>query len=227
MFFLRKEWRDPEDGIETVLLHWTASRLEQEPKWTRAQQTTVMVPQPATTYPVLRSCSLWVILPFSRKRLLTVESEDGPRFLLHSFCEVIQRGRTWSTEVTSQEIRALTITHSDQSAECTQAVLYYSLDALTHVSCVPMFLEGLPTKYQCLPSLPEHRPSAEEYRAWARRYRLVTGLPAPHTFRGQIWGPVNTRVLYTVYFSRQGTHNPFSEGGFWLLREGGPWEVTL
>src|SRR5712692_3490417 len=74
MFFLRKEWRDPEDGIETVLLHWTTSRLEQEPNWTRAQQTTVMIPQP-TPRPVLRACSLWIVPPFSRKRLLTVEPE--------------------------------------------------------------------------------------------------------------------------------------------------------
>ncbi len=226
MFFLRKEWRDPEDGIETVLLHWTTSRLEQEPNWTRTRQTTVMIPQP-TPSSVVRVSSLWIVPPFSRRRLLTVGTEDGLAFLLHSFHEVIQQGRTWSTEVTSQEIRAITITHSDQSTECTQAFLYYSLDALAHVNCVPMFLDGLPTKYQCLPSLPEHQPSAEEYRAWARRYRLVTCLPAPHTFRGQIWGPVNTRALYAVYFSRQGTYNPFNEGGFWLLRDGGPWEVTL
>lgn len=226
MFFLRKEWRDPEDGIETVLLHWTTSRLEQEPNWTRTQQTTVMIPQPITR-PGLRSCSLWVIPPFPRKRLLPVESEDGPKFLLHSFCEVIQRGRTWSTEVTSQEIRLRTITHSDQSAEWTQAFLYYSLDALAHVNRVPMFLEGLPTRYQGWPFLPEHQPRAEEYRAWARRDRRVTCLPAPHIFRGHIWGPANTRALYTVYFSRQGTDNPFSEGGFWLLHNGGPWEVTL
>jgi len=185
MFFLRKEWRDPEDGIETVLLHWTTSRLEQEPNWTRARQTTVMIPQP-TPSSVVRVSSLWIVPPFSRRRLLTVGTEDGLAFLLHSFHEVIQQGRTWSTEVTSQEIRAITITHSDQSTECTQAFLYYSLDALAHVNCVPMFLDGLPTKYQCLPSLPEHQPSAEEYRAWARRYRLVTRLPAPHTFRGQI-----------------------------------------
>ncbi|HEV8711885.1 MAG TPA: hypothetical protein VGX03_03545 [Candidatus Binatia bacterium] len=226
MFFLRQEWRDPEDGIETVLLHWTTSRLEQEPNWLRAQQTTVMMPQPATR-PGLRACALWVVPPFSRKRLLTVELEDGLKFLLHSFCEVIQRGRSWSTEVTSQEIRAMTITHSDQSAECTQAFLYYSLDALVHVNRVPMFLEGLPMKYQGVPALPEHRLSAEEHQTRARRYRLVTRLPASHTFHGQIWGPANTRALYTVYFSRQGTYNPFSEGGFWLLRDGGPWEVTL
>jgi len=226
MFFLRKEWRDSEDGIETVLLHWTTSRLEQEPNWIRARQTTVMISQPAI-HPGLRACSLWVIPPFSRQRLLTVESQDGPKFLLHSFCEVVQRGKIWSTEVTSQEIRAVTIAQSDQSAECTQAFLYYSLDALAHVNCVPMFLEGLPRKYQCLSPLPEHRPSEEEHQTWARRYRLMTRLPAPHTFYGQIWGPANTRALYTVYFSRQGTYNPFSEGGFWLLRDGGPWEVML
>lgn len=79
-----------------------------------------------------------------------------------------QAGSSDITLVTSQEIELVTITHSDQSAECIQAFLYYSLDALTHMNCVPMFLEGLPIKYQCLPSLPEHQPSVEEYRAWAR-----------------------------------------------------------
>jgi len=226
MFFLRKEWQDPEDGIETALLHWTAGRPGQEPNWRRAQQTTVMMPQPAAR-PGLRACSLWVVPPFPRRRLWAAGPEGGPRFLLHSFCEVIQRGRTWSTGVTSQEMRAKKVTHSDQSAECTQAFLYYSLDALAHVNRVPMFLEGLPLKYQPSPTHPQQRASGAEHRAWARRHRLVTRLPAPHTFHGQIWGPADTRALYTVYFSRQGTYNPFSEGGFWLLRDGGPWEVTL
>ncbi|MBI3802083.1 MAG: hypothetical protein HY268_34575 [Deltaproteobacteria bacterium] len=226
MFFLRKEWQDPEDGIETVLLHWTTSRLEQEPSWRRARHTTIMMPQP-TSRPGLRACSLWVSPPLAPSRLLSMEVEDGPRFLLHSFCEVIQRGRSWSTEVTNQAIRTRTVTHSDQSAECTQAFLYYSLDALAHVNRVPMFLQGLPLKYQCLPSLPDHPPRLDEQRTWARRYRFMTRLPAPHTFQGQIWGPAHTRALYAVYFSRQGTYNPFSEGGFWLLDNGGPWEVTL
>ena len=226
MFFLRQEWQDPEDGIETVLLHWTTSRLDQEPTWRHAQHTAIMIPQPHAR-PGQRACALWVSPPFSRRRLLTSRVEDGPQFLLHSFCEVIQRGRTWSTEVTTQEIRAKVVTHSDQSAECTQAFLYYSLDALAHVNRVPMFLEGLPLKYQWLPPLPDHQPSLDEYRVWAKRYRFLTRLPAPHTFRGQIWGPANTRALYAVYFSRQGTYNPFNEGGFWLLHNGGPWEATL
>src|SRR5215510_12233613 len=164
MFFLRKEWQDPEDGIETVLLHWTTSRLDQEPSWRRAQQTTIMMPQ-STSRPGLRTCSLWVSPPFSSRRVLPSAGEDGPRFLLHSFCEVVQRGRTWSTEVTNEEIRTRTVSHSDQSAECSQAFLYYSLDAMAHVNRVPMFLEGLPLKYQWLPSLPDHQPILDEQRA--------------------------------------------------------------
>jgi hypothetical protein len=185
-----------------------------------------MIPQPAT-YPVLRSCSLWVIPPFSRQRFLQAEPESRQKFLLHFFYEVIQRGRSWSTGVNTQEIRSVTVTHSDHSAEYTAAFLYYSLDALAHVNCVPMALEGLPLRYQFLPSLPEGEGNEKAFRARARRYKLIAHLPPPHIFRGQIWGPADTRALYTVYFGRQGVYNPFSEGGFWLLREGGPWEVQL
>jgi hypothetical protein len=33
-------------------------------------------------------------------------------------------------------------------------------------------------------------------------------------------------VLHS-HFSRRGTYNPFAEGGFWLFRDGNPWEVQL
>jgi hypothetical protein len=226
MFFLRKDWRDPEDGIETVILHWTTTVVGQEPGWRRANQV-VMVPQPATA-PVRRHCSVWITPPFPRKRLLTREPEEQPaKFLFHSFFTVIQRGRMWSTEVENQEIRGRMVSHSDPSVEYTQAFLYYSLDELAHVNCVPMFLEGLPAKFQFLPPLPGGTVSAEDHKMRARRSKLIARLSAPHTFCGQLWGPAGTRALYTVYFSRQGALNPFSEGGFWLLNGGRLWEVNL
>ena len=225
MFYLRKEWQDPEEGIETVVLHWTTTRADQEPNWKRAHATAVMLPQP-TSLPTTRSCPLWVTPPFSRTRFLSAESPEERLFVLHSFCEVIQRGRTWSTEPTRQKMRAEQVTYSDQSGDYTQACLYYSLDGLAHVNRVPMFLEGLPPKYQCLPSLPERQAGNAEYKAWAKRSRFVARLPVPYVFRGQLWGPVGTRALYSIYARREGL-NPFTDGGFWLLRGGTLWEVQL
>ena len=226
MFFLRKEWQDPEDGIEMVVLHWTTTRREQQPNWKRAHPTAVMIPQPAT-YPAVRSCPLWVIPPFPRTQLLAVNADTDSRFLLHSFCEVVQRGRSWSTEVTVQEIRAETITYSDMTGEFTHAFLYYSLDGLTHGNRVPMRVEGLPTRYQCPPVLPEHEAGDKEYRLWGRRSRRIAQLPLPHIFHGQIWGPVGARALYSVYLSQRWTYNPFAENGMWLLQDGRLWEVRI
>lgn len=225
MFFLRKEWQDPEEGIETVVFHWTTTGVDQEPNWKRAHATTVMLPQP-TSSPVMRSCSVWVVPPFSRTRFLSAESPEARRFFLHSFCEIVQRGRTWSAEPVLEEIRAEQITYSDHSGDYTQAFLSYSLDRLAHVNRMPMFLEGIPPKYQRLPSLPERQAGGAEYKAWARRSRLVAQLPLPHVFRGQLWGPVGTRALYSIYLRREGL-NPFTDGGFWLLRDGTFWQVQL
>jgi hypothetical protein len=225
MFYLRKEWQDPEEGIETAVLHWTTTRVDQEPNWKRAHPTTVLLPQPPS-FSTLRSCSVWVAPPFSYTRFLSAESAETQRFLLHFFCEVIQRGRTWSTEPTRQEMRAEQITYSDLSGDYTQAILYYSLDGLAHVNRLPMFLEGIPSKYQRLPSLPERQAGNAEYKAWARRSHMVARLPVPHVFRGQLWGPVGTRALYSIHLRREGL-NPFTDGGFWLLREGTLWEVQL
>ena len=225
MFYLRKEWQDSEEGIETVVLHWITTRVEQEPNWKRAHATTVMLPQPPSL-PILRSCSVWVVSPFSRTRFLNAESPEERSFLLHSFYEVIQRGRTWSTEPTQQEIRAEQIIHTDLSGDYTQASLYYSLDGLAHVNRVPMFLEGVPLKYQRLLSLPERQVGDAEYKAWAKRSHFVARLSVPHIFRGQLWGPVGTRALYAIYLRREGL-NPFADGGFWLLRDGIFWEVKL
>jgi len=225
MFFLRKDWQDPEDGIEAVLLHWTSTLLEQEPNWKRPHQVTMMIPQSAP-FPMRRQCILWVVPPFSR-RLGTEAKKNAASFLLHSFCEVIQRGRTWNTKTTGQEIRAITVSHVDPSAECTQGWLYYSLDELAHVNCTPLFLEGLPAKYQFISSLPLDGWSDKNFKVSAKRYKLIAQLPRPHTFHGQIWGPASARAVYSVYLRRHGTYNPFNEGGLWVLREGRLWEVRL
>lgn len=225
MFYLRKEWQDPEEGIETAVLHWTTTRVDQEPNWKRAHPTTVLLPSLVSSA-VSRSCSVWVIPPFSHARFLRAALPEEQRFLLHSFCEIIQRGRTWSTEPTRQEIRAEQITYSDVSGDYTQAMLYYSLDGMAHVNRVPLFLDGVPLTYQRLPSLPERYTGHAAYKAWAKRSHLVARLPVPHVFRGQLWGPVGTRALYSIHLRREGL-NPFTDGGFWLLREGTLSEVQL
>lgn len=226
-FCLRQEWQDPEDGIEAVVIHWMVTALAQEPIWRKPHQVTMMIPQPATT-PGRRQGTLWVIPPFSVARAFAMTEEESPQgFLLHSFREVLQRGRTWNTEATSQEMRAATVSHVDRSAECTQGWLYYSLDGLTHVNCVPMFLRGLPDKFQLLSAWPVGESRDEDFELLARREKLIAQLPVPHIFYGRLWGPAQSRVLYSVYFNRRGTYNPFAERGFWLFRDGNPWEVQL
>ena len=226
MFFLRKDWQDPEDGIEMVVLHWTTTRRDQPPNWKRAYLTTTMIPQPGR-YPVLRSCLLWVPIPGPRARLLTAVADVDARFLLHSFCEVVQRGRAWSTEVTVQEIRAETVTYRDMAGDFTHAFLYYSLEGFIHGNRAPMRVEGLPARYQDPATLPEHEASNKEYLLWGRRARRIAELPLPHIFYGQVWGPVGARAFYSVYLSQRWAYNPFAENGMWLLQDGGPREVRL
>lgn len=226
MFFLRKDWRDAEDGVEMVVLHWTTTRLGQHPNWRRAHSTTVMNPQPGT-YPVVRSCQLWVRPPFPRTQLRAGNIEGSSLFLLHSFYEVTQRGRVWSTEVTMQNIRAETITYSDTTGEYTHAFLYYSLDEFTHGNRTPMWIDGLSSRYQQPPVLPEHVAGNKEYHLRAKRSQLIAQLPLPRIFRGQMWGPIGARALYSVYLIQRWTYNPFAENGVWLLQDGRPWEAQL
>jgi hypothetical protein len=226
MFFLRKDWRDADDGIEMVVLHWAATREGQQPNWRRAHATTVMNAQPGR-YPIVRSCQLWVVPPFPRTQLLAGSTEENSRFLLHWFSEVTQHGRVWSTAVTTQEIRAETITHSETTRDYASAWLYYSLDDFTHGNRASMWIDGLSTRYQHPPVLPEHEASHKEYQLRAKRSQLIARLSLPRVFRGRLWGPVGARALYSIYLSRQWSYNPFAEGGLWLLRDGRPWEVRL
>jgi len=228
MFLLSKEWQDQEDGIEMVILHWASTLIGRKPRWKRGSQAAMMIPQPSTA-PVLRRCSMWITPPFSRKQAWGGEGENQREgFLLYSFFECVQRGRTWSTEVSNQEIRAVTISHADPSSACSSAFLYYSLDEFKTVNRVPMLLEGLPAYDQSFPVLPDSMPSKKDVIVRTQRYdELIARLPTPHTFHARLWGPKGNRVLYAVYFSRQGAYNPFSDGGFWLLNDGRPWEIQL
>jgi len=188
---------------------------------------TMMMPQPASA-PVRRQCALWVTPPLMRKPPPLAGEEARPaRFLLHSFCEVIQRGRSWNAEVTSQEIRLVTISHIDPSAECTHGMLYYSLDNLTHVNGIPLLLQGLPTRSYLSGALPVESVNDKDRRVRMTRAKHVTQLSSPHIFHGSLWGPVGARAFYSVYLRCEGAYNPFSERGFWLLRNGSLWEVTF
>ena len=227
MFFLNREWQDPEAGIEAVLLHWQTTPMERQPNWRKAHPQTMMMPQPATT-PVRRQSTFWVTPPVARKlRSEKKEEEEAPRFLLHSFYEVVQRGRTWNMGVTSQEMRLVTVSHVDPSAEYTQGTLYYSLDNLAHMNCAPMFVKGLSINSRLCRTLPIESLDNKDRRAYMIREKRIRQLSLPHIFYGSMWGPVGARALYSVYFRRDGAYNPFSERGFWLLRNGGFWEVTF
>lgn len=226
MFFLRKDWRDGDDGIEMVVLHWATTREGQPPNWRRAHATTVMNPQPGS-YPAIRSCQLWVIPPFPLTQLRGVKAEEHSRFLMHWFCEVTHRGRVWSTEVTTQDLRAETITHSETTGEYTHAWLYYSLDDFTPGNRAAMWIDGVSTRYQHPVALPEHEARHKEYQLRAKRSQLIVQLPLPRLFRGQLWGPVGARAFYSIYLSRQWSYNPFAESGMWVLQGGRPWEVRL
>ena len=227
MFFLNREWQDPEDGIEAVLLHWQTTPAEQEPNWRKAHPQTMMMPQSAAT-PARRQGALWVAPPFARKAQTEGDGEErSTRFLLHSFYEVVQRGRAWNVEVTSQEIRSVTVSHADPSAECTHAILYYSLDNLLHMNCVPMVAGGLSARSQVRGTLPTESFNDKDRKSHMMRAKRILQLPLPHIFHGNIWGPVGARALYSIYLRRDGSYNPFSERGFWLLRNGSFWEVTF
>lgn len=67
----------------------------------------------------------------------------------------------------------------------------------------------------------------KDRKAHLMRAKRILQLPLPHTFHGNIWGPVGARALYSIYLHRDAAYNPFSERGFWLLRNGGFWEVTF
>lgn len=233
MFWLSKVWQDPEAGIELVSLRWTLTMLGREPDWRRVTQSVVMVPQPGTT-PVRRRCSVWVPAPPFLRRLGPLEpGQTAVSFLCHSFFEVVQRGRMWTTRAEVQEIRVAGVSHTDPTSACTDACLYYSVledgevNPLQPIQRTPMLLEGRTPAQQFLPLLPDMALSDKDLQVRSQREAVTAGLPPPHTFRAWIWGPKDARLLYAVHFYQQGAYNPFREGGYWLLNNGSPWTLTL
>ena len=121
----------------------------------------------------------------------------------------------------------MTVAHTDPSADCTHAMLYYSLDNLAHMNCVPMVVRGLSPRSRPRGALPTEGLNDKDRRDYLTRMKRILQLPLPHIFHGNMWGPVGARALYSIYLRRDGAYNPFSERGFWLLRNGGFWEVTF
>ena len=91
--------------------------------------------------------------------------------------------------MTTQEVRAETITYSDVAGEYTHAVLYYSLDGLVHGNRAPMRVEGLPARYQRLPALPEREAGNKEYRPWAKRTQFLAPSAAAASLSRSGLGP--------------------------------------
>lgn len=205
-FYLRKEWVDVEDGIETVLLHYTMAHLGQAPDWERKTETREMFPE-------------W---GWNRKRRSKViwlgrDLDGKEQYNLHYKFQVIG-ARPRETEVYVEEIVADgSLTFVDHVGDYTNVCLYWSVNGWGAYNYSTMFEAGVEYDHP-FSSLRFYR-HAHDPEFLRGRYEMLRGMPLPHVFHGKVHAPRGSRVNFCFHIMRRG--DPYGRDyDFWDNNEG-------
>jgi hypothetical protein len=181
--YLKKEWVDHEDGIESVVLHMTLGQINLPANWNHVESFTMM-PEWGTV-PLRRS---WVV------RLPTHLNNDE-RYLFHYYFQArYEDGSEKVSDTFTQLIIPKTVEYIDHSGTCSHIVLHWSIDGWTYPQNTELEVEGIEWG-------DEFSVSQAPYRAGDRLYERgrffsMQRLPAPRRFYATIWAPRGSTLNY-------------------------------
>lgn len=181
--YLKKDWFDHEDGIDSVTLNVTLGPINLPANWNHVDSF-VMMPEWGTV-PLKRS---WVV------RLPTHLHTDE-KYLFHYYFQArYEDGSEKVSDTFTQLIMPKSVEYIDHSGSCSHITLHWSIDGWSYPQNTELEVEGIDWG-------DEFSISQAPYRSGDRlfeRGRLVTiqRIPAPRRFFATIWAPRGTTLNY-------------------------------
>ncbi|HEX2171320.1 MAG TPA: hypothetical protein VHL09_02600 [Dehalococcoidia bacterium] len=220
-FYLKKEFWDTSDGIESVVIHYTSSPLGTRPDWTRAESRAMAAGERLRTgvgevakYGPPAPQTPQFVHPRLRKKVLTVPSDVydwringwSRNFSFHYFYEIVQSGQRRFTPVLSEEIASREVILIDalgiSGGACTNWSIY-DWDAPQFSPMEdPQFTARFGANHP-LEQLRFYSAPLQDAFGVAKKAALDT-LPLPHAFRARVSAPVGATVRLRFHVGNWG-----------------------
>ncbi|MBU1106146.1 MAG: hypothetical protein KKB51_05705 [Candidatus Riflebacteria bacterium] len=181
--YLKKEWVDQEDNIESVTLGVALGHINNPVDW-ETTETFVMMPEWGTE-PLRRS---WVIR-------IPTHYEGSERYLFHYFFQIhYTNGSEKVSNNFAQLVMPKTIEYIDHSGSCVHVRLHWSLGAWSYPQDTELEVEGIEWGN-------EFSVSHVAYRSGDRLYEhgraaAINRIEMPRVFKAQIWAPHGEEINY-------------------------------
>jgi hypothetical protein len=204
-FALTKEWVDPSPGIDLVEVHYVWGPPGEPPDWER-QETAVATPLDPGP-PPRRAAALE--LP---------RFVDGATdFLLHSFFFVAGAGGQASTPVITEQIGAREVRYDDADNRYTNVGVVWTVGGSRDPNYSVAARDGLPFS---------GGDDQAGDQAFTPVYEFVQAVPAPHVFRGRVWGVKGQPVTHVFHLVRLGSPAG-DDAERWDDNGGRGWPLTI
>lgn len=181
--YLKKEWVDQEDNIESVTFSMALGQLNTPANWDNTESY-IMMPEWGTA-PLKRS---WVVR-------IPTHLEGSERYLFHYYFQIrYTDGSEKVSDDFSQLIMPKVIEYIDHSGNCVHVKMHWSLAGWTYPQDTEFEVAGIEWG-------DEYSVSHSAYRFGDRLYErgraaAVAHLPVPRVFRATIWAPRGEEVNY-------------------------------
>jgi hypothetical protein len=215
-WYMKREWLDQEPGIDSVYIHYTCTPYEMGPDWEHYGETRLME-QNAVIKEGMGGTILVELSdapvherpskspPHARIRVLKCPTRIwDPRtnrqtenFLFHHYFEVHQNGKTWNTEVFTEEIVCREVELVDEVGNVWGTCAHWSLYDDDATQYVPAEVDGFIQRYG-----EDNEFRSYKYYTHPDRGRFPTTktlmtreIPMPHRWRSKMWGPRGAQVI--------------------------------
>ena len=181
--YLKKEWLDQEDNIESVTLSLVFGHLNRPPDW-KSMQSFTMMPE-------------WGTAPLKRSWILRIPThfEGSERYLFHYFFQIrYADGSDKVSDNFTQLIMPREIEYIDHSGACTHVRLHWSLNNWAYPQDTELEADGIEWSSEFSVSHAPYRHGDPLYERG--RAARINGLPMPRVFRATIWGPHREVINY-------------------------------
>ncbi|NCB37491.1 MAG: hypothetical protein EOM80_01870 [Erysipelotrichia bacterium] len=181
--YLKKEWVDQEDNIESVSFSMALGHVSCPADWQHMQSFTLM-PE-------------WGTSPLKRSWILRIPThfEGAERYLFHYFFQVrYLDGSEKVSNTFTQLIMPKNIEYIDHSGTCVHVKLHWSLDGWVYPQDTELEVDGIEWG-------DEFSVSHSPYRLGDRLYEKgrasrIHQIKVPRIFRATIWAPHGEEVNY-------------------------------
>lgn len=219
-WYLKKEWVDPEPGVEAVNIHYTWTPPGQPPDWSRHHEVRAMprgailktavglvTEDPRQAEAFLRSLrSQQGETPSNvRKKVLKLPQsiwDEAQRvwtshYLLHHYFEVFQAGRRWTTDLFTEEIVSREVEYIDWEGAMHALCAYWSVYDWDAPQFSPMEEPRFIERFGPDNEFRSHKLYAykDRPRFYREKWRMINEIPKPWRWRGRVWGPRGAPIV--------------------------------